>query len=97
MGTKKAKALTMRQQLRAKASGELGAIKAEALAALKAISDREKIDRSELVKAISVASHQTADHFLVTQLANRYEAEIVKLWNNQQDLPLANLAKDSAE
>jgi len=97
MTKKTEKPLTMRQQLRLQASKALGEIKAEALAALKTISDREQIDRSELVKAISVASHQTADHFLVTQLANRYEAELVALWNKQQDLPLAKLATDPAE
>lgn len=86
----KEKQLSMRQQLRAQAGSDLGKIKAEALEVLKFICDRDKIDRGELVKAISVGSHKTADHFLVTQLANRYEAELVKLWNDQQKLDLGD-------
>lgn len=78
----------MRQQLRVKAETELAEIKKEALRLVGKLCDDAGIDRGELVKAISVASHKTADHFLVTQLANRYEAELVKLWNDQQELPI---------
>lgn len=94
---KKEKALSMRQQLRVKAESELAKIKKEALATLGELCKQEGIDRGELVKAISVASHQTADHFLVTQLANRYEAELVALWNKQQDLSFGTKESDNAD
>jgi hypothetical protein len=84
------KQLTMRQQLRVKAEAELVKIQKEALATMGELCKQEGLDRAELIKSITVASHKTADHFLVTQLANRYEAELVALWNKQDDLPLGD-------
>lgn len=82
------KKLTMRQELRDKAANDLREIKQEALEVLKFICEREKISRHELMKSISAVSHKAADYIIVTQLANRYEAEMIKLWNNQQKLDL---------
>ena len=88
MGKAKEKELSMRQQLRVKAESELVSLKKEAFATLDELCRQEGIDRGEFIKALSVGHHKTAEHILVTQLANRYEAELVKLWNDQQTLPL---------
>jgi len=91
MSTKKVeKQLTMRQQLRVKAESELVKLKDDAKDAVQAVADDCAVDVNELIKAISVGSHKTADHALVTQLANGYEAAIVKLWNDQQELPIGD-------
>lgn len=94
---KQEKALSMRQRLRAKAETELAKIQKEALVILDILCKQEGIDRGELIKSITVGSHKTADHFLVTQLANRYESEIVTMWNDQQDLSFGTKESDNAD
>ena len=87
MSTKKQeKQLTMRQQLREKAEEDLANILLGTLRCLDEIAEKEGIDRQDLVKAVSMGSHKTAEHALVTQLANRYEADVLRMWNDQQAL-----------
>jgi len=94
MTEKNKKRVTMRQQLRIKAEEELVGIKQAALDAMGKLAKKHGLDRGELVKAISVGSHKTADHFLVTQMANKAEDDLVKLWNDQQNLDLGTDKKD---
>lgn len=84
----KEKKLSMRQQLRVKAMANLVDLKKEAYATLDELCKQEGIDRGEFIKALSVGHHKTAEHIIVTQLANKYEADVLKMWNNQQMLPI---------
>lgn len=83
------KGMSMRQQLREKATNELLTVKASAMREVAKIAKDSGIDVTELLKALASVNHsKTADHALITQLANRYEAELVKLWNDQQILAI---------
>jgi len=84
------KRLTMRQELRAVAETKVDAITGEATKAIDKIAKKHGVERHDLVKAISHGSSKTAEHNLVTQLANKAEVELVALWNNQQKLNLGD-------
>lgn len=86
----KVKKLTLRQQLRAKAEEQLKGLKEQAVERVGEIADAAGINKYELMKACSVAHHTTLEHQLVTDLANNAEAELMRIWNNQQDLPLGD-------
>ena len=88
MTTKKAKKTTLRQQLRVQAAIKLEAIKDEACKGIDTIALSECLSSYDLIKSIGKGSSKTADHNLVTQLANKAERELVKLWNDQQSLDL---------
>ena len=88
MTEKNEKRLSMRQQFRAKALEQLDDIISEAHKAIQAVATKHSVDLIDLVKAIGESSSKTADHNLVTQLANAAEDAAVKLWNNQQKLEL---------
>jgi len=86
----KVKRVTLRQELRAVAETNLVAIKKAAAENIDIIAEHEGIDPHDLIRVISAGRHKTAEHNLVTQLANKAEAELVKLWNDQQDLDLGD-------
>ena len=85
---KNTKRLSLRQELRAAAGTRLEKIKVEAGNAVDVIATREGLAWQDLVKAIADGSHKTAEHNLVTQLANKAESDLIKLWNDQQKLDL---------
>ena len=95
MTEKNEKRLSMRQELRKAAEGRLVKIKVEAGNAVDDIALREGLIWQDLVKAISDGSHKTAEHNLVTQLTNKAEADLLALWNDQQDLDLRD--KDAGD
>jgi hypothetical protein len=89
MSTKKAeKQLTMRQQMRAKAEEQLDALIIEGRAAIDKVSMPHTIGGPSLAKLIAGGEQKTHRHMLVTHLANNGEAELMKLWNDQQELAL---------
>ena len=90
MTEKNTKRLTMRQELRAAAAVKLKKIKLEAAKVIDKIAKREDLVWQDLVKAIAEGSHKTAEHNLVTQLANKAETDLIKLWNDQQNLDLGD-------
>jgi len=88
MTEKNKKRNTMRQELRKTAEVTLGKIKAECSRILLDICQREHISPADLLKSLSEGSSKTATHNLVTQLANKSEADLIKIWNDQQKLAL---------
>jgi hypothetical protein len=88
MTEKNKKRLTMRQELRNAAEDKLIDITADAAEAVHAIALKHGVKLHDLVKAISEGSHKTAEHNLVTQIANNAERELIEIWNNQQKLDL---------
>ena len=83
---KQEKALTMRQQLRARAEEQLDRLIVDGRAALDKVSMPHLIGGPSLAKLIAGGEQKTHRHQLVTHLANRAEAEVIKLWNNQNAL-----------
>ena len=96
MTTKKAKKMTLRQQLRVQAAAKLNYIKGDVSDAIDMICKREQIEWTDLMKACGPGISKTAEHNLITQLANKAEVELVKLWNDQQELPLDEEKPDAA-
>ena len=90
MTTKKSKGITFRQQLRDKGEERLKAIKGEIAEALDIICKREQIEWMDLAKVSCAGSHKTAEHNLVTQLANKHQADLEKIYNDQQKLDLGD-------
>ena len=94
MSTKKSKLPTLRQQLRDKAEERLQELIIEALDAINRVSMPHAIGGPSLAKLISGGEQKTHRHMLVTHLANNAEAELVKLWNNQQELDIGDSNDD---
>jgi hypothetical protein len=91
----KPKRLSLRQELRKVAETKLPAVKLQAAEAIDKIAREYGVDWKDLVKAISDGTSKTANHNLVTQLANKAEADLIEIWNDQQKLDLGE--KDGDE
>ena len=94
MTTKKSKLPTLRQQLRDTADEQLQALIIEGTAAINRVSMPHAIGGPSLAKLIAGGEQKTHRHTLVTHLANNAEAELVKLWNNQQKLDIGDSNDD---
>ncbi len=90
MTTGKGKAPTLRQQLRDAADEQLQELIIKALDAINSVSMPHAIGGPSLAKLIAGGEQKTHRHTLVTHLANNNEAELIKIWNDQQKLDLGD-------
>ena len=88
MTEKNTKRLSLRQELRKAANLKLAAMKQIAYDSIAIIAKNNGVKVVDLIKSISKGFSKTADHNLVTQLANKAETDLIKLWNDQQNLDL---------
>ena len=94
MSTGKGKAPTLRQQMRDQAEVQLDEILVEASKALLKVTQPLKLNHVEVSRMIGCSQTDTLRKKLVTELANKNEAELVKLWNNQKLLDLGDEGED---
>jgi len=77
---------SLRSRLRSDAATQLGALMAAAGKAIDKIGAPAGIHRVDLAKMIGSSQTDTLRTKLVTQLADRHEAELEKIYNTQLDL-----------
>ncbi len=94
MTTKKSKLPTLRQQLRDKASPQLAKLMAEMRMAATKVVEGSSIHPTDLMGICCKTQVATLHDHLITVLANDAEAELVKLWNDQQKLELGESDAD---
>lgn len=95
MTTGKGKQPTLRQQLRDKADDRLRVLMDEMINVAAKVVDGTSVDSRLLMQLASQpSSTKTLRHNLVTTLANDAEAELVKLWNDQQELDMGGKGGD---
>jgi hypothetical protein len=88
MKKEKAKKMTMRQQMRVKAEKKLDFLVGDMFELAKEVCKDEPIDAVDLMHLCSTSQTKTLQNKLVTRITNRDEADFLKFWNDQQELPL---------
>jgi len=83
------KELSLRQQMRTSAEHKLVVLMGEMEFAAKKVASRQAVSAEDLMGMLCKTQTNTLHDKLVTQLANQAENDLVKLWNDQQSLDLA--------
>lgn len=85
--TKAKKELSLRQQMRKQAELDLDALLDNVREAVSGVAPGY-LGSVDLLKLLSSSQTKTVRERVITKMANQAEAELVKLWNNQQKLDL---------
>jgi len=90
MTTKKAKKMTFRQRLRATAEERLSKMTNATAARCMDVCKESKteINPYDVMRLAAGKRNESLHYRLVSELANEMEAELERIYNNQQDLPL---------
>lgn len=86
------KEMTLRQQLRAQAEEKLDALERLLNAAAIRVGEEAgtQINVYDVMRMMVNKQNKTVRAQLVTDLANEAEAALIKIWNDQQKLPLGD-------
>ena len=90
MTVKKEKKVTLRQQMRVQAETTLEELMNIMEGAAQGIVAESPISGNDLMAICCKTQVNTIHDKLITQLANQAEADLVKLWNDQQKLDLGD-------
>jgi hypothetical protein len=84
------KKMTLRQHLRRQAEEKLEHVQKLVLAGVdRALEEANvEVNPHDVMRLCLGGQTKTVREQLITDLANSAEAELLKIWNNQQDLPL---------
>jgi hypothetical protein len=97
MAKAKEKALSMRQQMRNKSESQLNHLSEVAYNAVNAAIGPQPFSPVELMRLCVGGQTKTLRDRLIGKLADKAEAEVMALWNNQQDLSFGSKENDSAD
>jgi hypothetical protein len=86
------KQMTLRQHLRAEAQTKLAEIeKLVRIGVERALEEAGvELNPADVMRLCLGGQTKTVKEQLITDLANSAEAELLRIWNNQQDLPLGD-------
>jgi uncharacterized protein with PIN domain len=89
MSKKRAKkGLTFRQRLRVAAGEKLESLREQATVAVIQVTKDHAINALDLMRLATQSQNKSLHYRLVNELVKEKEAELEKIWNDQQKLPL---------
>ena len=85
--TKKAKAMSFRQRLRAQSEERLAVMEEAVRCAVRnVVAPHSQIDPLDVMRMICTGQTKSLQYRLITELSNETEAELEKLYNKQMNL-----------
>ena len=86
------KVMTLRQQLRAQAADKLRELQRLVTTAVERAMDEADVElnSADVMRMCVNSQTKTLHEQIITDLANQAEADLLKMWNNQQALPLGD-------
>jgi hypothetical protein len=90
MGKKVEKKQTLRQKLRRDAEAKLLGLMEQTRDSVSEIANGAGLSGPDLIRVCATGYNKTLRDQLVSLLANQAEAELMRIYNNQQGLPLGD-------